>query len=917
MEGQADVDALANSVRGISNATATASDSLASLQGSLDALRGAVVDNTSALMAMQDASNGAAGGMQNLAGGARVATAELRMLEGGMPIATAGRFLAQIEGINTIMQVAFPVFGVLALGGALDTVIGKLGDFANAHNPLIEAQKESLGLLEQEGKMYDTLAEKQHKYFLDGVERTQGKGARMRLEAAEHGDAADDAARTIQEIQSLMAEVGRISNPRSASGGLRAPSLPESGDAVQARMNNLLEHLGLTSKGNWGLEGLQAGQGASANQSRAALEMGNQLGEALNLAQHQQKTEKTAQSDDNAKADNDAPKYKVDRFAKEFLDTLDELWGKVLAGEREATNKYIELNNKVYGNDGSSSLLDNFENQSLNRSIFGQSTNGLYSPGSMFARTSDAQQAANLGDWWKQTTGDRAEQLKVTRRDDEDNARRGLQNAGLQLRGSGASEADTVNTLYALKVQYAQKEHDDIVSLADTEKERLDAEDQLKQKLFDAQIDRDNKLLEITAKQKQQYEEMAGSLFDALHTHTINQWGKNFALGQGKQVFENAVTPILSNVGHALGGVTGGNNLGGLLHGTVLDPANAAADTTAKQTTRTADEVHALRGDMRALQGQPAAPDGATGGTGISAPGIPGFSGNPLSTFGSDTNGLTGSGTAMIPSSALFQAGGGSGITQFMSGLGGAGTNPLQAIFGGTSTSANGTVTQLTGAQQAGAAVATAGMLAGAGMTIASGIEQGGAAGFTKAASAGLGAAAVLDPEPISKAILGAAAAVTGIVSSFLGTGPQQRAQQLQDDIVKNQYLAPTALNVMQSPDGTYSDFDARGNLRTSTMSAVPTVAEPYVTKRVINGQQNWYNVPGSVQSPYSGGPQAPGGAPVAGGGISLTIQAIDTQSGIDFITKNHAAVGDALATHLMRDDTRAGTVIRHITGTI
>ena len=151
-----------------------------------------------------------------------------------------------------------------------------------------------------------------------------------------------------------------------------------------------------------------------------------------------------------------------------------------------------------------------------------------------------------------------------------------------------------------------------------------------------------------------------------------------------------------------------------------------------------------------------------------------------------------------------------------------------------------GTVTQLTAAQQAGAAVGTAAMLAGAGLSIASGLSQGGVGGYTKAASAGLGAAAMLDPEPISKTILSSVAAVTSLVGSLFGTGPQQRAKDITNELSKNAYLAPTAMNVTQGMDGTYSDFDARGNLRTSTMSAVPMVAEPYITSKVIDGQRQY-----------------------------------------------------------------------------
>jgi hypothetical protein len=44
-------------------------------------------------------------------------------------------------------------------------------------------------------------------------------------------------------------------------------------------------------------------------------------------------------------------------------------------------------------------------------------------------------------------------------------------------------------------------------------------------------------------------------------------------------------------------------------------------------------------------------------------------------------------------------------------------------------------------------------------------------------------------------------------------------------------------------------------------------------------------------------------------------VSAIDTQSGIDFIMKNHGAVGEALATHLQTHEGRASNAIRSVVG--
>ena len=378
-----------------------------------------------------------------------------------------------------------------------------------------------------------------------------------------------------------------------------------------------------------------------------------------------------------------------------------------------------------------------------------------------------------------------------------------------------------------------------------------------------------------------------------------------------------------SGVGHALGGLTGGNDLGGLLHGTILDPANKGAgdaSTTAKQTTRTADQVFALRGDIRALMGTTAPAGGSAdlgGGSDISSLTCqPRYIANcnPLLNVLGLTGQVPGGGFVGTGASSLFQSGSGNDFTQFMSGLGGGGSNPLGAIFGGWSTHGD-TMTQLTGAQQAGVAAGTAAMLAGAGMTIASGISQGGVGGYAKATSAGLGVAASLDPDPLSKTLLGVAAMATSVIGSLFGQNPQQRQKDIANEIGEHEYLAPTAMNVTQGMNGTYEDFDARGNLRTSTLSAVPTVAEPYIDSYKYNGQKTFFDAPGQVTSPYSGTPAGGSGQAPISNNTTIIVQALDSESLHEYLQKpsNSHAVGESLASHLERHDGRAANAIRYV----
>jgi hypothetical protein len=58
--------------------------------------------------------------------------------------------------------------------------------------------------------------------------------------------------------------------------------------------------------------------------------------------------------------------------------------------------------------------------------------------------------------------------------------------------------------------------------------------------------------------------------------------------------------------------------------------------------------------------------------------------------------------------------------------------------------------------------------------------------------------------------ILGSVAAVTGLISSIFGSNKQTRLNDITNDIAKNQFLAPTAMNVIQGMTGAYEDFGAR-----------------------------------------------------------------------------------------------------------
>jgi hypothetical protein len=978
-EGAAEVDKLAASAQRLSGATAQASTGITSLGQATDVLTRAVTANAAALGSQAPALDAAAAGTVKLAGGARMATTELKMLEGAMPIRAAGAFLSKMEAFGPIIQAAYPIAGAIALVGVLGVILGKMAEWANAHNAVLSAQETSISLLEKEGKEYDKLAEKVRKLRLDEIEYRQGKDVRLRVEAGAAETEARYAAQRVAELEKLQATLGRLSQvstryapvPRTfgmageAAEGVTQPvavtaTLTEEDTHVSARLRALL---GLPDKQKTGLEGLfgRAGQPVTEREARAAANLSIGLDEALAHARMEQTQHQTSKSTLDAKADSDERK-KAAEEAKKHQQELDsaekqaaaylrqaltfELTG--LAKINEVYREKLELLGKtkkaVEDINAAHAIEVNREFQHIfkeNRKYLAGVAEGNEKADDRMERYDVKQFQAALKKQIEEDGKHIASGVKVLQASDDadaDAVRHGLgvtlkSNAlaerGGRMSGSAAAGAD-----YAARLAAADRIFDietqglDLIVDKDKADEKLaQARKKRAEEIYRAEEQYENQIQTLREKDLEKYQGMAGSLFDALRGHSTGQWIKDLAIGQVRQVFTNAVTPALQGVGHALGGLIPGQSgtaLGGLLHGTLFDSKNkgvADASVTAKQTTRTADEVHALRADVRAMSGAPAPSGAADGGAGLGAI-LPGLGGNPLSIFGSDIGGWTGGGLAStIPglaaggASALFKAGSGSGLTQLLSGMTGMGSNPLAAIFSGQSTNGN-TVTELTSAQRVGAALGTATALAGAGMGIYSGLREGGVGGYSKAAASGLGAAAMLDPEPVSKMILGTVAAMAGIFGMAFGSNRERRALDISETLSANRYLAPTALNVIQGMNGTYEDFDARGNLRTSTMSAVPTVLEPYITSRVMNGQRNYYDVPGQVTAPYSGGSGGRGQAPIAGAGSMVVhIHAVDAQSFMEFAQRNHAALGEAVATHLESHDGRLTNGIRFIAG--
>ncbi|MDP8979068.1 MAG: hypothetical protein M3O35_00595, partial [Acidobacteriota bacterium] len=94
------------------------------------------------------------------------------------------------------------------------------------------------------------------------------------------------------------------------------------------------------------------------------------------------------------------------------------------------------------------------------------------------------------------------------------------------------------------------------------------------------------------------------------------------------------------------------------------------------------------------------------------------------------------------------------------------------------------------------------------------GFRQGGAQGTLSGIGALAGTAALFDPEPFSKAILGGVAAFTGIISSIFGDPKAERQSSINHELTNNRYYAPLPKRMTIDESGNLVDFSSTNAVR-------------------------------------------------------------------------------------------------------
>lgn len=357
-----------------------------------------------------------------------------------------------------------------------------------------------------------------------------------------------------------------------------------------------------------------------------------------------------------------------------------------------------------------------------------------------------------------------------------DSERRGVSLFGVSAQLAGQSEGQQIAGLAALRKKYADDEYAAAKRIADLkgdEVSKQDAIDQRHQKYLDAEIERQQSLLQLALQQKQSFQQTAVGFVNALESGTTSQFFSGLAHKFQDQIVSNIAGLGFSELSKAIPHAQSGTTLGKLLQGTPFGP-DPLKEATMLNTLATDANTKALAALAISATG---GGGGAVAGLGPRLGGI--FSDLPL-THASGVNDLS-----------------------------------LSPAFGADIFSAPRS-SSLFSAKNIGSVAAGAGAAFGAYESF----KAGGAKGALGGIGALTGGAALLDPEPVSKAILAGFSIASGLLVSLIpGLDPKaQRAKDLQNQAQSRAFTAPVGASYSGDTHGNSGSYDFQGGYRSITI---------------------------------------------------------------------------------------------------
>jgi hypothetical protein len=882
------------------------------------------------------------------------ASAAFRGLDGSMNIRAAERFIGMFKSAGPILQAAFPIFGAAAFVEVIGRMVEKVGDLYNAWNPVVHAQERYLASLKESIPEMKRLVAEDERLTLAMRKREFGESYAFKLEAQTAAGNSSNQQYLIEDFkrQKAAAEArivaGTIAPHYEIQGRADTRVLVPGGttfdaDAAKADVRRLDDAIEMARKQQtvFGKESEYARAGLKDFNAKQSLELQRKTDEFLRG---------TSQLDEHAARLSDEARFhgagrggelEVRRLALErgFVTQqsdlererrLSRLGGpdEVRIGESNFTERSAAIRRDLALSRGAMGT----EGLDVIRAAIRQNAEEVAKPVYTAEEQRRRVQTYGFSLGLRRTIEEQERDVSAGRQIlniDRQAGREGIiRQAGQSQRIAAlAGGPGQIGTGYQLQLDQAKKLRDYDIETAQQEyaiikdRNKLETDGAKARRDYEAatdqaRLDATMKVLELQKQQKEQFQGFASGIFNAYigdRTRGINDFIRSQVRGLGSTLVGNAAGMLYTAIGGTgalqIPGQTPTNALGKLFSGVGpfgLDPAKEVTsntNATAENTRATAD----LNNSIRAVASGGTAPPVAGssndlpfymqniptpwGGTSVpyaSSPILGSLA--PLAAAASSTASATGSPLALANALSKDAAG-------------------FSKLFPDFSVSIGG------GRAATGSSIISAGAEFGVGtLGLISGLSEGGpkgaltAAGGASAAVAGVTSAlkdfgllsSVLSSVPVIGTVLGAALPLIG---SLFGSNPQIRQNQINKTLENSQYYAPVAINESQDVNGNLSSYNRYGQARSSAgVSPYPSgIQEPYYlypTHPIIGQPLPGQNVPGTggeLGAPIgtSVGDLNPAGTATP---HTVVIQAMDSQSFTDFLTKNPQALGDGMA---------------------
>lgn len=810
------------------------------------------------------------------------ASAAVRAFEGTLSVRAVERFLTTTLQLGPVLQKIFPVVGALAFADVLIKGGEELYKFWQKWDPVHQAQERSVELAKELGSEITKIGEALGKLQFAALEGAIGKVAAGAVQASGMSG-------NITANRNISAGLGQdISRLRQTIKD-DTHSLSQA-DLMAVRVQHPSDFTTLPPSALT-YEGKQA--------KAARIEIGNLqkqkglIDAGIEKALAEQSAAFTSVNEAQLKLNEDAAKTAADQ-AKQVSERLAEQRKRAQSvSDSEIERTLTGPARVLYAANARTATFDDTQSRAKVAAAglfeFQSSARDAYAKGESLIQKENAQQLSENEKRFIETLRQRirsgeeavaADRQIISMQDALTREGGAMAVRGVEGRGnfsgsmvglnSRLTDAEKIAAMSQVELATAQRRRDvEIETAAGLLDEKakavafqqagLDYEEQL-QRLKETNIER---ITELQNRQLEDFRAGVGSAFDSLLNHSFGNFLKSQALGIGKTMVENLAAEALPAITKMIPHAASGSRMADILKGTPFgaDPLKTATDAN---TAATIANTAALTGKGLAMS--------ASGGGGGALSGVDPNSPFVFHGFGSgrDSAGVdlsATSGTSMIPKSS--------------------GMSTMGKVAGGAA-AVGGAFAAFSDFRSGGAKNDIAGV--GAGLGTAAGI------------------AAMIPGGQVVALGLGIAAAATSLISAVMPDPKTVREAAINKELQQNKYIAPTALNVTQGTNGTYQDFDARGNLRGSNFSAMPQVNEPYLHWHGgYDGTQGFYQVPGAVTSPYS--PGQPGPTTI------INITATDSQSFHEALQRNANSVGEAVATHLQNVDGRLKAAVQYVAG--